>query len=121
MASRTNELELGNEVLKRERALASEKLKDMKNVFGQLSKMMDAASELYTELDKFTKKYGMNKQAIDELFGLSSQQLALIRSAKPISKDAAKPVEQSRPDTPAADVPSDQMNVAQSEYSSPNE
>ncbi|MDN6622975.1 MAG: hypothetical protein L0K70_04665, partial [Bifidobacterium crudilactis] len=65
MASRTKDLELGNEVLKRERALAAEKLKDMKHVFVQLAKMMDSATLLHKDLDGFTKKYGMNKQAIE--------------------------------------------------------
>lgn len=86
MASRTKDLELGNEVLKRERALAAEKLKDMKHVFVQLAKMMDSATLLHKDLDGFTKKYGMNKQAIEELFGLSAPQLALIRSATPIAE-----------------------------------
>lgn len=81
MASRMSENTLGSDVLKRERALASEKLKDMKTVFNELKKMMDAASVLNTELAKFTNKYGMNKQAIDELFELSSQQSSLIRQA----------------------------------------
>lgn len=88
MASKNNGLELGNEVLKRERALATEKLKDMKEVFAQLSKMVESATILHELLEGFTKKYGMNRQAIDELFGLSSPQLSLIRSAKPSpSKD----------------------------------
>ncbi|MFT9007875.1 hypothetical protein [Bifidobacterium aquikefiri] len=87
MASKNNGIELGNEVLKRERALAAEKLKDMKEVFAQLSKMVDAATILHELLDGFTKKYGMNRQAIDELFGLSSPQLSLIRSSKPSHTD----------------------------------
>lgn len=81
MASRMSENTLGVDVLKRERALASEKLKDMKTVFNELKKMMGAASVLNSELAKFTNKYGMNKQAIDELFELSSQQISLIRQA----------------------------------------
>jgi DNA anti-recombination protein RmuC len=92
MASRTSENTLGIDVLKRERALASEKLKDMKTVFNELKKLMDAASVLNSELAKFTNKYGMNKQAIDELFELSSQQISLIRqaAASDLSSENAK-------------------------------
>lgn len=83
MASTTKTDNIGEIVLARERALAADKLKDMKQVFAQLSKMVDAATVLHELLDGFTKKYGMNRQAIDELFGLSSPQLSLIRSSKP--------------------------------------
>ncbi|OZG64845.1 hypothetical protein BAQU_1987 [Bifidobacterium aquikefiri] len=98
MASKSNGFELGNEVLKRERALAAEKLKDMKEIFVQLSKMMEAANTLHENLDRFTKTYGMNRQAIDELFGLTSPQLSLIRSAKPLPSDNAKQDEKNTTD-----------------------
>lgn len=100
MASKNNGIELGNEVLKRERALAAEKLKDMKEVFAQLSKMVDAATILHELLDGFTKKYGMNRQAIDELFGLSSPQLSLIRSSKPSPSQNLKQGENTSTDHP---------------------
>ncbi|MFT9059764.1 hypothetical protein [Bifidobacterium aquikefiri] len=81
MSTVNNEKSRSEQVLKREKTLAATKLKDMRTVFNELKKMMDAASVLNSELAKFTNKYGMNKQAIDELFELSSQQVSLIRQA----------------------------------------
>lgn len=78
MASTTKTDNIGEIVLARERALAADKLKDMKKAFAQPSRMMDAATILHVELDGFTEKYGMNWQAIDALFGLSSS-LPIIR------------------------------------------
>lgn len=100
MASAKKTDNAGEIVLARERALAIDKLKDMKKVFSQLSKMVDSATILHDLLDGFTKKYGMNRQAIDELFGLSSPQLSLIRSAKPSSSKDTKQGENTSTDQP---------------------
>jgi hypothetical protein len=81
MTSKNMTDELGKAVMEHEKKLAAEKLKDMHSVFANLAKLMDTASKLNGSLANFTERYGMSKQAVDELFSLTSPQVTLIRSS----------------------------------------